>query len=418
MLNSHSQNNLENNNNFISQPNNSAKDLNRNESNPYSPNSKIYNRKKIISKNPYMPGKVPSTKTLKFKKSSSMSDETLKQLSPFNKVSTKTVTLKSDAYQKKFNIENDDDDNQERNFEINFIESSLITNNEINEKLTDKLNKEEISNLCTKVFMYMAKFSKEHSTFLLSQQHLLKILKEVGIINKLISFPQFDIIAKKVNPNSNKYDLKSFKVFLAHIANQINPSEFTKNSKLYILQFIYKYFSYYGEKIERNDKNTYGYADNNILSTMNLNNLNGSTNMKVFGNFLIYYKMGHKLILFINHIYSAIKEIYHSYFIYEIGHYEDYEKIKENSLKNLFSFCTDFEIFPYMIKRDQIVIYWNYLININFTNLTNNEKYTEIIDEKKDLGTVFKLSKFCTMIVHLSKFTYSKNNIINNDTGK
>ena len=270
-------------------------------------------------------------------------------------------------------------------------------------------SKEDAQNKCLQIFMHLSKYNKEDNTFYIYQQAILTLFRQIGVVSdQLIKISEIDLLFKKVNPNSKRYTSKQFLDLISHTAHRIDSDIFNKNPKAFVLFIIKKFFEPYANEI--------------ALSTeVNDHSLGGS--IKVLEDIIENYVIDYKLISMINNIYFALKEVYLSYFFYENGEYTDYDKIKDHSLKDLFSFCADFELMPYLINIDQLVIYWNLLLNADATKLTNNQNNPELIEEKKDFGAVFKFSLFSTLIVHLSIFTYNKhthnsNSSSNTDIGK
>ena len=80
----------------------------------------------------------------------------------------------------------------------------------------------------------------------------------------------------------------------------------------------------------------------------------------------------YKLIALVNNILFSVKEIYKNYFSLENQNIKDYQKVLTNSQNNLISFCKDFQILPYMISQEQLVIYFNLIVKIDIKNLTND----------------------------------------------
>ncbi len=217
-----------------------------------------------------------------------------------------------------------------------------------------------------------------------------------------------DILAKKINPNVLKFTEKNFLDLIVMIAARIYPKEYTKNAKNTVDNLISTFFEPFSRHIE--DK------DIDLANAIKMPYVHRSLDILI-SKFVIDYK----LTALLNNVIFAVNEIYKNYFLLESLSSRNYSKIVENSQKSLLQFCKDFEILPFMINQEQLVIYFDLIIKTEIKNLTNtelnpksNERHDNyIIEPKKDSGTVFTLSRFCISLIHFSIFSFSKNNQLN-----
>ena len=120
--------------------------------------------------------------------------------------------------------------------------------------------------------------------------------------------------------------------------------------------------------------------------------------------FLLKFEIDSNLIILINSIYTALREVYTAYFVFELNGGKD---ILQGSFTNYLEFNKDFGICPYLMNMNQIVCYWNYVNNLDNNNKKNIEPIFEV---KRELGKTFTLSKFSQMIVHFGLMTFGKIN--------
>jgi hypothetical protein len=271
--------------------------------------------------------------------------------------------------------------------------------------------RQEVIDRCSSIFYNFSKCDKNDKNFYINSSNIKKIFKIVNLIDdKTLKSSDIDLLIKKINPNVNKLTEKNFLDLIVSIAARIYPKDYKKNPKNTIDNLISTFLEPFSKHID--DKNI------DLNDAIKMPFIHRSLELLI-NKFLIDYK----LIALVNNILYSIKEIYKNYFSLENHNIKDYQKILSNSQNDLIEFCKDFQISPYMISQEQLVIYFNLIVKIDIKNLTNNNLFdgeeignkneNYIIDPKKDMGTVFTLSRLCASLIHFSIFSYSKNNQMN-----
>ncbi len=255
-----------------------------------------------------------------------------------------------------------------------------------------RLDLNELKLKCLKIFDNFAKYSREEGQFILSHQSLIKIVRYVNIISpKLLKLSDIDMILKKVC-NGTKLNSIQFLDFVVQVSLRLDPKGFEaqpKNTTIYVIKTFFEPF------IDQLEQDLLSVDDNKVHSSQ-------LTSQQPIILFLSKYEMDSDMISIMNNIYFTLKEIYSSYFYYEINSNRE-DVIQQRSLENYIDFNKDFEICPYLMNMSQIVYYWNYVNNGNYRNF-------QIFDEKRELGKLFTLSKFACMIVHFGIITFVKIN--------
>jgi len=273
----------------------------------------------------------------------------------------------------------------------------------------NNFTREEVIHKCSNIFLNFSKFDKKEKQFFINTTNVKKVFKTVNLIDeKSLKSSDIDILIKKINPNVTKFNERNFLDLIVMITARIYPKDYAKNPKNTVDNLISTFFEPFSKHIE--DK------DVNLTEALKMPYVHRSLDLLIT-KFVIDYK----LVALLNNVLFAIKEIYKNYFNMESMSSKNYAKITEISQANLIQFCKDFEIVPFMMNQEQLVIYFDLIIKKEIINLTNshqnlnsNENYENyIIEPKKDLGTVFTLSRFCTSLIHFSIFSFSKNNQMN-----
>lgn len=268
--------------------------------------------------------------------------------------------------------------------------NDLHTNSEPNAKNDDyqahMLTKNEIKQYTHLLFLNMAKFSEKDNDYFISQQSLIKLLKENGIISdKMVKLSEIDILFKSISPKSLKLNSSQFLTFLLRLAQKIYPEEFKENPKQTINFFLGNLFENYAD-ILNSEKIPLEAVGNNSCQYKTIETL-------------LSYVPDEKQIYIINRLLFTITEIYIKYFIFEL---EESTDLARKSVKNLISFSRDFEVLPYIINETQLVTYYHLSIN-------NNSNNVAIIDAKYNQGESFTLNNFCIFLIHFSLLSYTKN---------
>lgn len=277
----------------------------------------------------------------------------------------------------------------------------LIVNNES----VQSVSKEDIKEKCMKIFMNYAKFNANDKAYFINQQNLIKLLKELNVLDNIkLKTSDIDIIFKKVNTFDKKIHFQQLMDIIVHIAKRADHEGFKNNQKDCIRDLILNMWSAFTKKEENSELISY-QQDESIIS------LNHSKNLHyVIDNFVRNYEMDNKIIIIINDIYYTIKDIYLIYFNSEVNLNTERTKIINNSFEGLTEFMKEFEIVPYLCNMNNLKVYWDYLLNISPKDLTKNKIKFEIFDDKKDVGRFFTLSKFSALLVYLAIFSFNKSN--------
>lgn len=222
---------------------------------------------------------------------------------------------------------------------------------------TSRINPEEIKSNLLKLFFNFGNFVVKENKFFISFQNTLKILRNTNILNSgLIKLPDIDILLKKINSKIPRFDNKQFLDFFVLLSEQIAKKLFDKSRKIAI-EAVYRDFilPYILEINERS------------VSAEEINS--GNFIYKAIEDFLVDYQICDFHCLIISDIYSTLFEIYKVYFHYEDNNYTDVSKIIERSLENLICFCKEFEIVPYSVSYNQLVVYYNLIIKNNLERI-------------------------------------------------
>ena len=298
-------------------------------------------------------------------------------------------------------VKNDSEDINVSNTPEEIINTN--TGNDRNDsQSTDKkdINKEDLIANLRKIFFNFGRFQQNENEFLLPYQGVLKIIKAINIIDdKYVKLSDIDIIFKKVNPSSKKLNEKQFFDFFVFLASKVDPAFFKQDQKGCINNVFRLFFEPF-----------ITYIDEKRVSMEEVNS--GVFIFKGIETFLSEYEFDYKIASIINNIYFALKEIYLVYFHYELNSYTNIYKIIEGSTKSLIEFVKDFELVPYSMNMNQIVVYYNLIIN-QLNNEHSLKQLSTLIEPKKDLGSVFTFSRFAMMIIHFSEITFAKFNHLN-----
>lgn len=279
--------------------------------------------------------------------------------------------------------------------EVKFVEKNEIGNFKKKFSQENLSDEEVLKNKCFKIFDNFSKFSKDEGKFFLSHQALIKILKYINILTaKMLKLSDVDMILKKVC-NGTKLNKDQFLDFIVQVSMKIDPKNFEnfpKESTINVMKTFFEPFVLYIEKQNCSIDDPFAAQSNLYLQQSIIT-------------FLTKFEIDSKLISLLNSLYTTLREVFTVYFIYEMSNGKE-DKILKGSFTNYIEFNKDFEICPYLLNMNQIVCYWNYVNDLEHTNRNT----APIFDEKRDLGKVFKLSKFSLMIIHFGLMTFGKIN--------
>ena len=250
---------------------------------------------------------------------------------------------------------------------------------------------EEIIHYVHLIFLNNSSYFAKKQQYLMTKENLLKIIKHLGIIPNEIKLYEVDIIFKRICPKTNLIAYEDFMNILIEIVQKLFPKEFKKDKSLVTNFFFHNIFNIYNEIIFDESaplKDLLKYQYSSLVSLLNIIPEDSE-------------------ILVINSLLYTLNEIYDKYFIYNIvccpEKFNEY--IYENgNLSNLFNFCWDFEILPYIFSETQIVTYYNLVVD-------NNDlfKFIDDMEPNKDNNNgYFTFNNFILFFIHLSSYNYAK----------
>ena len=251
---------------------------------------------------------------------------------------------------------------------------------------------EEIMHYVHLIFLNNSLYYPNKQQYLMTHENLLKIMRYIGLIPKEIKLYELDILIKKICPKTKLLTYDDFMELLIEIGHKIFPKEF-KNDKSLVTNFVFHniFLSFneiiFDESMSLKDLLKYQYSS--LVSLLNIIPEDSQ-------------------ILVINSLLYTLNEIYEKYFIYNYSFYSNNkEYLYENgNLNNLFNFCRDFEITPYIFSGTQVVTYYNLVVD-------NNELFKFIDDtnenqNKDDNSGYFTFNNFILFFIHLSAYYYAK----------
>ena len=282
----------------------------------------------------------------------------------------------------------------------------------INNESMQTISKDQMKEKCLKIFMNYSKFNQNDKTYYMNKQNLIKLLKDLNIIdNNKLKVSDIDIILKSVNNFETKILFEQFIDIFVHITKKLDYEAYKSNQKEAVRNLMVSMFDAFARMTEIVENFSYQQED----SVLSLNFSKAGSN-NLIENFIKKYEMENNIIALINDIYCTIKEVYSVYFVLEISGMKEKNKVSANSLQGLTDFVKDFEIVPYLTNMNNLLVYWEYLISINSKELTKNKQKQDLIDEKNDLGKVFSLSKFTALLVYLGVYSFNKCNPLSLNT--
>ncbi len=264
-----------------------------------------------------------------------------------------------------YNNENDDEDGDDI---INSLYNYKEEKNDV-----EQYNKEDSnSNKIYLIFINNAIYIPEKNKYLLSQQSLYKMIKEISF---KLNINQIDLIFKKISPKSLQIDYEQFEQFLILLCQKEYSKEFQKDKKTTMNNFLQNIYDKYNTVIKEETSNNKNDPSNYLYNSMK----------KLFD-----YTPNKSQFYIIEQINSTINEIYERYFN---DGTKDENYVNENSLRSLIEFSRDFEIIPYIVTESQMSTYF-FLSNEN---------------ESQDKSPQFGINNFILLLVRMSVFFYEKN---------
>ena len=271
--------------------------------------------------------------------------------------------------------------------------------NNANSENENPLTGFNIKEITLSIFLNYSKFSKQEFQFLLHYQSLIKILKAARIMdefnnsNTILKSQDFDLLYKKVNHNSKTLNVNQFNNFLVLMANKLFKKDFETDPKFCISSFIMEFLNPLNELIQQEVLDN---PDSEVF--IHQSTLNKFSEIQ-FDN---------QIIFIINSVLPGLKALYMNFFEMEISKIKNIEKIYKDSLSQVINFCQFYEIMPFIISLDKLAIYYNLINRMNIEDITNNTEIKLIIERQKELGVLFTLSKFISLLFHFSVLCFDK----------
>lgn len=294
---------------------------------------------------------------------------------------------------------------KEENKDININES--VNNYNIStfkkedwNKPTKIYTKEEIANKMNLIFLNYAIYYTKKNIYLISIENLIKIVRKSGVLPNLIKLYELDIIIKLICPKTKFLTFEDLMSIFMKIAYKIYPKEIKSNKDLLLNHFFNNIFSSYSDILSEepmpfNDILKYPYSS--ILSLLNIIPEDSQ-------------------ILVINSLLYTLNEIYEKYFVYNNKLNPSFNN---KNLSNLYDFCKDFEIIPFIFNETQLVNYFNLVIDKKdlFKLIDDSSDKQEIKDKKNGL---FSFNNFILFFIHLSEYNHAKiyKNYITHEKGE
>ena len=267
-------------------------------------------------------------------------------------------------------------------------------------KPTKIYTKEEIVNKMNLIFLNYAIYYTKKNIYLISIENLIKIVRKSGVLPNLIKLYELDIIIKLICPKTKFLTFEDLMSIFMKIAYKIYPKEIKSNKDLLLNHFFNNIFSSYSdilseEPMPLNDILKYPYSS--ILSLLNIIPEDSQ-------------------ILVINSLLYTLNEIYEKYFVYNTKLNPSFNN---KNLSNLYDFCKDFEIIPFIFNETQLVNYFNLVIDKKdlFKLIDDSSDKQEIKDKKNGL---FSFNNFILFFIHLSEYNHAKiyKNYITHEKGE
>lgn len=265
-----------------------------------------------------------------------------------------------------------------------------------------------------KIFYNMAQYSIKEKDYFISKFQLIDILKQGNIITpEIISLNETDIIITKLYPHKTKFNFSQFLNILTELCRFLYKENFVASPKNAMDNFLSCLYNNYKEVIiEKNSNNFMEKFDDNSCTMKCLETVVSS-------------KLERPIFKLMLTLYDNLVKIYKVYFPNEVTKYKSIneEKIMAESSQNLFKFWKDFEIFPTIMSKLNLNMYFNLLmkylneknyINKVIINFAENNRYT-------DLGLCFKFTSFVLCLYHFCIFYHLKRlkfQYIHNDINK
>jgi hypothetical protein len=283
-------------------------------------------------------------------------------------------------------------DNSQKNKE----EECLFKREDINKPMT-KYSKEEIIHYIHLIFLNYSSYFPKKQQYLMTNENLMKCIKNCKIIPNKIKSYELDILVKKVCSKSTLITYDDFMTILIKVAQKIFPKEYQKDKSQATNFFFHNIFLVYNDIIFDNSIPLKDLLKYQYSSLVNLINIIPDDSQILILNSLLY----------------TLNEIYEKYFIYNMVCFpnKSYCIYDNGNLNCLFNFCRDFEILPFIFSETQVVTYYNLVVDnkelFKFIDDTEENKDNKENNNNGDTN-LFTFNNFILFFVHLSTFYYTK----------
>ena len=252
-----------------------------------------------------------------------------------------------------------------------------------------------------KIFFNIAQYNSKEKDYFINKCQLIDILKQGKIINpEIISINQTDIILSKIFPHKTKFNFEEFMNYLTELCHVLYKDKFEKFPKDTMDNFLTCLYNNYKDIIiEKNMTNFMETIEDNNCTLKSIETIISS-------------KLERPIFKLILTLYENLVEIYRVYFPNELIKYKSINegRLFSESSQNLFKFCKDFELYPSIINKVNLTMYYNLLMKylkqksyINMVIISFGEN-----NKCKNLGICFKFSSFVLSLYHLCIFDYYK----------
>ena len=317
--------------------------------------------------------------------------------------------------------------------EDSFDEKNKFTdndNNDLNKSEKKNINEKnlDVKSICITIFLYYSSFNFEEKDFVITQLNLNKMLKDLKMLipeknlsnsssknntlnksksitltnqNNLkgIHIYEIDLLIKKVR-NKGKYLTSSqYLNFLVQISDRIYHKIFITNpltafEKL-VKEYILDYYNYLNNP-----------SNSKLLNPLSIFQINKNLEKQIK-----IHSFNLNIIFIFNDIYNTLKIVYKTYFRNEVNGNTNLDLIIKHSLGDLIKLCKDFNISPYYVEMNKVIILYHLLLEMTpneITKIEENEGEFLTYNNNMNMGKVFTLSKFCMFLFHCSIIVFNK----------
>ena len=271
-------------------------------------------------------------------------------------------------------------------------------------------------NKIQEVFEYYCQYGERLNSKILKSHKFIKLFRESGLMDKKIDTTRLEIIYKSINKN-NQMTFEQFLNSLLKIATYKYDLSNKKDIKKATQKIIYDYiFPLYYTITNCNS--------NLLINDMNPNHTNNEFSItfsnKKFEN-ILYTDLFKEILI---QVVPVLFDIYRTYFTNETCISDDFNYIKNTSLKNYFSLIKSLEIIPQLLSKStcyQIYKYETTNSNSDESIKNNQNFYFEICQKidflsmntyersnKNIFGKFFIFFKFLRVLIKMSQITYDR----------